>query len=274
MAIARATTVVDLDAHIREVEAAEALKTFTDSDEVRNMQLDYSEVRFDSQINYLLDQLNPGEQMDTIDQLEQSNNTSQIQPMQIRRYEEVKNSYTWTSEHGFSVGVTVSAKIKVPFVGGIDTSVETSYSYTSTESQTEEKTRGWDFTQTVNVAPYTKVIALLMLQKTKPRIPYTLSCTITGNVKTAADLYYRGQLKGYYEYAAPVSMYIAIKPLANFRWEGYAAYFTSSGIFTANEGIKALIDLKETPLQGGRAAEHRIIDVTPGMERQVRRLEQ
>lgn len=274
MAIARATSVVDLDAHIREVETSYLLETYTDCDEVRILKVDYSKVRFDSQINYLLDQLNPGEQMDTIDQLEQSNNTSQIQPMQIRRYEEVKNSYTWTTEHGFSVGVTVSAKIKVPFVGGIDTSVETSYSYTSTESQTQEKTRGWDFTQTVNVAPYTKVIALLMLQKTKPRIPYTLSCTITENVKIYADLYYRGQKKVYCEDAAPVSWYISRKPLPNFRWEGYAAYFTSSGIFTANEGIKALIDLKETPLQGGRAAEHRIIDVTPGMERQIRRIEQ
>lgn len=149
---------------------------------------DWSGVHFDSQINYLLDHLNPGEKMDTIDTLEQRNGTSQVQEMQIHRFEEVKSSYTWTSEHGFSVGVSVTASFEVPFLAGLDTTVETSYSYTNTQSQTEERTRGWDFTQTVNVAPHTKVSALLMIQKTQPQIPYTLSCAIAGNLFLSADL--------------------------------------------------------------------------------------
>ncbi|HEU5376129.1 MAG TPA: ETX/MTX2 family pore-forming toxin [Ktedonobacteraceae bacterium] len=260
------TSIVDLDAHIRQLTKEYILASYPGNDDVRNIQINYFDVRFNSQINYLLDQLNPGEQMDTIDQLEQSNNTSQTQPMQIRRSESVTNSYSWSSTNGFRVGVSVSTKIKVPFIGGIDTTVETEYSYSSTETQTEERTRTWDFTQTVNVAPYTKVIALLMLQKTQPRIPYELTCSMTENLSINADVYKNGQKQFAVWYAPSVAWIIFKKPLTGFSYNGNTAYFKGSGVFTANEGIKAIIDLKEYPLnQPERASKHEVIDVTPGM---------
>jgi hypothetical protein len=266
------TSITNLDAHIRQYCREHFLKD-PRYDDFRNMTVSYSGVQFSSQINYLLDQLNPGEQMDTIDQLEQTNNTSQTQPMSISRSESVTNSYSWSSEHGFSVGVTVSTKIKVPFIGGIDTSVETNYSYTDTETQTEEKTRTWDFTQTVNVAPRTKVIAILMLQKTKPRIPYELTCAITGELGVRADGYKNGTHIATITWTPTVALAVYEKPLAGFSYNGNTAYFRGSGVFTASEGIKAIIDLTEYPLgQPGRVSKHEVIDVTPGMNPEIKQI--
>jgi len=240
--------IVDLDAHIRAWMVDRCKNRFGSDREIKIIKLDYNNVKFNSQINYQLDQFNPNEQMDTIDQLEQYNRTSLVQQMQITRSETVTNSYTWSAEHGFSVGVSVSASFKVPFIGGIDTTVETEYSFNSTESQTEERSRTWAFVQTVNVPPYSRIIALLMIQKTKPSIPFTLSCSMEGNLRVEADIYKNGIKELWYFVEPTIAGIIADKPLANFSWNGYVAYFKTSGVFQASEGIKALIDLEEFPL--------------------------
>src|ERR1700761_467661 len=161
-------------------------------DELRDIVVDFQRARFDGRIDYNLPAATSSTKMDTIDQIEQSNNTSQIQVMKIARSETISNSYTWATELGFSASVAVTATIKVPFIGGMDTSVGTNFSFSSTRSKTEEKSRTWQFEEQGNVAPRTRVTALLMIQKTTPRVPFTMTCAVTGPIPNRAKAYIKG----------------------------------------------------------------------------------
>lgn len=243
--------IVDLDAHVG-AWAMDSFKFyFPDVDVLKVQEIIYDAVKFNSEISYDLVSFEPNEQMDTIDQIEQSNKTSEMQPMQITRSETVSNSYTWSAEHGFSVGVSVSASFKVPFVGGLDTTVETQYSYNTTESKTETKSRTWQFQQTVNVPSNSKITALIMLQKTQPKIPFTLTVSMQGFI--TVYVVYKSKKDGKY-YSFPVVPQQGIagifsqKPLANYSVSGRVVYFQTSGVFEASEGLKAIIDITESPI--------------------------
>lgn len=260
--------VTDVLAHIGEVAEVYLREQYPQYDTIKitNVRTS-SDTQFSSQINYKIDQLVPNTHFDTIDQLEQTNNTSLVQEMQINRSEEVTNSYSWSATHGFSVGISVSSSFKVPFIGGIDTEISTSYSFDTTESQTEERKRTWSFTQKVNVAPQTKVKAIIMLEKTTPRVPFDLSCAITGEFYVHAEGYKNGVKQITISLYPTLAWVVFKRPLAGFSYSGNTAYFRTSGVFTANEGINGIIDITESPLNDpSRVSKRQTINVTPGMD--------
>jgi hypothetical protein len=233
-------------------------------DEVKIASVDYKGVQFLSQINYHLDQMTQATKKDTIDQMTEQNKTSVDQLMQISRSQSVNNDYTWSVDQGFSIGVSVSANIQVPFVGGLDTSVQTSYTWNQTKSQTESKSRTWDFSQAVTVPPQKKVAATLMLEKTRPRIPFDLTCTMIGYLDIHARGYKNGKYLTWIWWGPSIADAFAQKPsLANFSYSGNTLYFKSSGTFEANEEIKATIALEESSLINTRSTQKRTIDALP-----------
>jgi hypothetical protein len=239
--------IIDLDKIIREA-------AFPPGSAV-NVSVNYDKAVFTSDCKYKTEPYVENTQKDTIDKLTQNNGTSQTQPMVINRKEEITNSYSWSTEHGFSVGIELKATFKVPVIGGLDTKVSTQYSFKSTTTKTEEKKRTWDFSQTVNVAPEKKVTAILMIEKTRPNIPFELTCAITGTVKVSGEYRVDGRVSLASVESSPAGcILVGKKELPRgFSITGSTLYFKTNGIFTAQEGINARIDLIETPLNTSKA---------------------
>lgn len=214
--------------------------------DVRNIQ--YPNLMTNSEITYLYDSVVPNEVWDTLDFIEERNGTSLIQEFQISRTEETTSSFTWSIESGFTFSVSVGASVKVPFVGGIDTSIETSLSLSTTSSQTEERTRSWEFTKTVKVPPQTIVTARVMLLKTKPRVPFNLNAFFQGNFTAQAYINYQGRPSGFYDVNESLAKAFEGYAIPNFSIQNGVLNFKTSGVFQANDGIKGLIDLNESPL--------------------------
>ncbi|MCM6774730.1 ETX/MTX2 family pore-forming toxin [Nocardia sp. CDC159] len=252
------TQIIDLDKHFKEAVSALLAKDHPGAPHLEVKKLSLDRLIFDGAINYHLDESSSSTAMDTIDEVIETNRTSVQQETTVRRHETITNSYTWTTEHSVSVGISVTAEIKVPLIGGVDTTVSTEYSFKSSKSATETKERGWDFEKKIEIPQHTKVTAVLMIEKTKPRVPYTMvgafSGYVTGIVETPVINW---------PVMVPVSRIFDERPLAGFRNEGTKTYFHTDGVFEASEGIRALIDVKEEPLAKGEPPRNYIVDVTP-----------
>jgi Clostridium epsilon toxin ETX/Bacillus mosquitocidal toxin MTX2 len=254
--VSKAVTMVDFEEHLRTYFIEQMMRgaVCEEYDEVRIEKVEWDEVSFRSRIDYKLDQFTVTENYDSIDRLYQSNGTSLTTTMSINRHETRTDTYSWTNEASFSVGITVSASVKVPFVGGIDTSVETSVSLSKSETHTEEISRGWSWTNEIPVAPGKKVTAVLRLARTKPRVPYVMTVEMNGQPR----IYWRAYLKGQYVFSSTqresLVNLLTFKPLANFIVPAIGdpdrglVYFKTEGVFTANEGLIAETDLTETPV--------------------------
>ncbi|WP_181721229.1 ETX/MTX2 family pore-forming toxin [Nocardia gipuzkoensis] len=253
---------IDVNKHLSDTIVYIVKKGLPANADVKFERLVFDFLEFDGDINYHLDQWSPSTVMDTIDTVTETNNTSVPQQTTVIRTEKVTNSYTWSSEHSVSVGISLTSSVKVPFIGGIDTTISTEYSYTSSESKTETKERGWEFHKQLTIPPRSKVTAILMIEKTKPSVPYTMVGAFGGYIRGEGSYTAPGQ-SGKFSYGFPITSIFAEKPLAGFRNEGAKTYFRTNGVFVANEGIKAIIDVTETPLDNREPARNYIIDVTP-----------
>ncbi|WP_378734949.1 ETX/MTX2 family pore-forming toxin [Nocardia brasiliensis] len=254
---------IDLDKHFRDASYSIIGKDNPDATNIEVQELLLDELSFDGDINYHLDKLNPDTVMDTIDSVSEKNHTSVEQETTVTRHETITNSYTWSSEHSVSVGVSLSTTIKVPLVGGIDTTVSTEYSFTSSKSATETKERGWEFQKKITVPKHTKVTAVLQIEKTKPRIPYTMVGAFSGGVTIKGKVTFPDYETEVNYFRWPVFLFFEAKPLAGFHNEGTKTYFHTDGIFEASEGIRAIIDVIEEPLDNHESPRNYVIDVTP-----------
>ncbi|QBD77565.1 hypothetical protein EPA93_16830 [Ktedonosporobacter rubrisoli] len=266
------TTSVDVDKHIGESIATLVRESSPLITHAQVHELQYGELRFAGDISYA-QQWTPGTTFDTIDEIEENNRTPNPQTAHIERNETVMNSYTWATEEAISLGMSVSASFKVPFVGGIDTSISTDYSFTSTETVTETKERGWKFIQDVLVPPHSKLTAVLKIEKTIPRVPFEMTGAFTGHMITDVSIWMGPLQSMLHAVRYPITTIFERRPLPNARVEGNTVYLTLKGVFTAAEGMKAIIDLTEVPLGGlDQAPKHWIVDVTPEHEIHVPQL--
>jgi len=224
-----------------------------------NLKYDYRELHFDGDINYHLEEGTSSTIKDTIDEVDDTNRSStETTIFRLKRGEKVTNSYSWSSEQSVSVGISVSTTIKVPFVGGIDTTIETNYSFSSTETKTETKERYWEIVKEIPVPPRTKTTAIIMLEKTVPRVPFEMIGEFRGNILL--------DLGGDQPIRLPIAGFFSPEdPLPNVQVQGEKVYFRTSGVFTASEGIRIIIDGTETPLdpQPGQAPRKWTMNIRP-----------
>ncbi|PRQ53175.1 putative clostridium epsilon toxin ETX/ mosquitocidal toxin MTX2, Agglutinin [Rosa chinensis] len=102
-----------------------------------------------------------------------SNNTSVDNTVEFKfAYTESKSS-TWSASHSWSVGVSVTASFKVPFIGGTDVTASAEYSgsYEWGETVTSENTL--ETTYTVTVPANTSISVSLMATKGTCDVPYS-----------------------------------------------------------------------------------------------------
>ncbi|WP_280308458.1 ETX/MTX2 family pore-forming toxin [Nocardia abscessus] len=253
---------IDVNKHLRDTIIYMVKKGLPANADLKFDRLLFDLLEFDGDVTYHLDQWSPSTVMDTIDTVTETNNTSVPQQTTVVRSETVTNSYTWSSEHSVSVGISLTSSVKVPFIGGVDTTVSTEYSFTSSESKTETKERGWEFHKQLTIPPRSKVTAILMIEKTQPSVPYTMVGAFGGHIGGEGTYTAPGTV-GSFRYYPTITGIFAEKPLAGFRNEGAKTYFRTNGVFVANEGIKAVIDVTETPLDNREPARNYTIDVTP-----------
>jgi len=265
------TNIVDLDKHIRDTIALSLFLVSEVGDPI------YDNLKFTGRIDYHISDAIFQSQFDTIDQLEDSNpSQTATTVVHIEREADVSNTYTWEVSDGFSYGADATAKfgITTPFTAGIDSKVSFEFTFSKKEVTTTTTTRHWKIQEDIPVPPRTKVTSIIKIEKTQPRVPFDVQGAFTGQV--AASVRFVTDLPFFsHRVSFPITQIFELNPLANFRVEGDTVYFRSEGIFTANEGIKVIIDGTERPLAvlgealAGAALDQALInqwriDVTPG----------
>lgn len=102
-----------------------------------------------------------------------SNNSSTENTAEFKFAYTKSRSTTWTANYSWTVGVSVSASFKIPFIGsaGIDISTEYSGSYEWGETLTSENTL--ETTYSVVVPPHTSVTVSLMATKGFCDVPFS-----------------------------------------------------------------------------------------------------
>lgn len=102
-----------------------------------------------------------------------SNNTSAENTVEFKFAYTESRSTTWTANHSWMVGVSVSVSFRIPFIGstGIETSAEYSGAYEWGETLTSENTL--ETTYSVAVPPHTSVTVSLMATKGSCDVPFS-----------------------------------------------------------------------------------------------------
>lgn len=127
-----------------------------------------------------------------------NNVTDQEQTLSTSAFERtIENSVTHSTTHGFNLGVTASAKFKVPFVGetGMETTVEYNFSDTSSNTTSESYT----YTappQNIIVPAHSSVEVIVRLNTVKAK----------GNVKLLSKISGNGVVKNFYPMSPMPSM--------------------------------------------------------------------
>ncbi|NIZ08493.1 ETX/MTX2 family pore-forming toxin [Pseudooceanicola sp. HF7] len=106
------------------------------------------------------------------------NNTS-VQNTQTFVVEETtSDTYSWSMTAGLSV--SSSFEVKVPFVGGTETTIEMNTSTTQSESSTQ--TRKWSYSTQVHVPPYSRLVSSFIVNEAAYDAPFTGKAVVRGKV--------------------------------------------------------------------------------------------
>lgn len=106
------------------------------------------------------------------------NNTSVQNTQTFTVSETTTDTYTWSLTAGMKVSTSFSAE--VPFVGGIDNSIEMSTS--TTETQTQSTARTWSYATQIFVPPHSKIVSSFIVNEATYNVPFTAKVTVRGLV--------------------------------------------------------------------------------------------
>lgn len=173
-----------------------------------------------------------------------SNSTSVEQSQTVLLSKITTNSFAWTLQEGFKIGMSVKFSVGVPVIGSMDTTITAELSFSNTQTKTATEQRQWSVNQPVRVPSHTEVEAKLLIDEEKFSQRFHSKCVLGGYVCSNSP----DRINGHYFWFHSVSDIFNQFPQQGFAVQGPVVLYQGDGHFEGLMGVRTMLNLVERPI--------------------------
>ena len=108
------------------------------------------------------------------------NGTKTEQETQLAISAEKKSTHTFSWQNETTVGISMTSEVNVPLVGKSEIELSVSNTYTFGETETNEHTQSWEWTNVVKAPPCSQVRAVAQLNRADVEVPFVATVRYRG----------------------------------------------------------------------------------------------